>query len=168
MTSKLFAFKAGSEVPSQLTSRINNIFCASQLGKYEVTYKTYRREQARLNILQFHDDTKLYVLSDAIYVVDSEFEIILTKADLWKLRQTIKVQGASYEIDRFQHGKVEKCLIRVGIATQGPLTRALLVELGEMGDQLIHELISPFPISLDMQRFEGMKAAAYFEMFNKI
>lgn len=166
---KVFAFKASSEVPSQLTARVVNIFCAPQTGKYDVTYKTYRRGTSRLGILQFSEDNdKLYVLSDTIYVLGIEFETILIKSGAWTLRQTMRLQGTMHEFERFQHGKLELCHVKIGVASQGPLSKALIVELAEHSEQLIGELVAPFPILLDMQRFEGSSAAAYFEMFSKI
>lgn len=194
---RLYTFvNVPSEVPSQLTNRIVNLLQSPQLARYDVTYKVYRKQSEKLTTLHISSDAKkLYVLiKDHVYALSIGLEEVILKLNTWTLRQTMKINGSVHDVQRLSLGSIETRRVRTGLATQGPSSKGLVIEIEDpkLENQLeaehtvLDELMGPIQQNLlanasktgvTMQVTDGHSirtdtdipktVLAYFEMFSR-
>lgn len=136
---KLYSFpNAPTEHATELTIRIQNILHSPTIARYEVTYKLYRRQAEKLMTLQLNNNASLYCYCDsAIYELGLDLEPLLVKLKAWTLRQTMKIVGSIHEIDHIDSDEARKTQVSVGVISQGPSTKGIVIELREAAHQVV-------------------------------
>lgn len=156
-SAKVFCFPdAGTELSSQVTTRIQNILQCPSISRYEVTYKLYRRQNDRLITLQFYNSASLYCLCDSeVFELSAEYENVLLKLKTWSLRQTIKILGSIHDLNGSGLVLTSAHRLSVGTIIQGPSSKGMVLELRETpkdilqrapetGAQMLAEILGPF------------------------
>lgn len=155
---KLFSFpNAPTEIATQLTTRVQNILQSPSIARYDVTYKLYRRQSDKIATLQFSNSPVLYCFSgSAVYELGSEFENVLLKLKTWTLRQTMKIMGSVHEISATDLGTLGMRRVSVGVISQGPSAKGLVLDLQEA-----HEDGSQAATALDQSALHSLMGPIY-------
>ncbi|CCG80770.1 protein of unknown function [Taphrina deformans PYCC 5710] len=153
---KLFSFpNAPTENASHITTRIQNILQSPLISRYDVTYKLYRKQSEKLATLQFGSSPVLYCLCGSdVFELESEYENMLLKLKTWNLRQTTRIIGSVHEIEKAGLGTSGSRRVSVGVISQGPSTKGIVVDIQEsyedvlqaameVNENILHSIMGP-------------------------
>lgn len=162
--------EAGTDIATQLITRIQNIHQSPSSARYEVTYKLYRKQSERLATFHFANSSHLYCLcGNDFFELSPEFEHLLLKLKAWTLRQTIRITGSIHELQPMTLGSATINRISVGTIIQGPSSKGIVLEIRRNSkgvlqsgldpeeEQTLAELLDPYRETL----YHGTKSSFF-------